>query len=77
MRLIQEDHFKGVADVRLRINFHQQLQALEDADRYVQDLNDSFTNPSGHPVPKLAEPAAEPEPELPAGQAAARSGNPD
>ena len=53
------------------------LQALEDADRYVQDLNDSFTNPSGHPVPKLAEPAAEPEPELPAGQAAARSGNPD
>jgi hypothetical protein len=25
------------------------LQVLEDADRYVQDLNDRFTNPSGTP----------------------------
>jgi hypothetical protein len=25
------------------------LKVLEDADRYVQDLNDRFTNPSGNP----------------------------
>ena len=29
-------------------------QALEDADRYVQDLNDRFTNPSGNPPLELA-----------------------
>ena len=29
-------------------------QALEDADRYVQDLNDRFTDPSGAPPPELA-----------------------
>jgi hypothetical protein len=26
-------------------------KALEDVDRYVQNLNDTFTNPSGHPGP--------------------------
>ena len=31
LRLLQEGHFKGVADVRLRINFHEQLQALDKA----------------------------------------------
>lgn len=29
LRLIQEGHFNGVADVRLRINFFKQLQSLE------------------------------------------------
>ncbi len=29
IRLLQEGHFKGVADVRLRINFHEELQALQ------------------------------------------------
>jgi hypothetical protein len=29
LRLLQEGHFKGVADVRLRINFHEQLQGLQ------------------------------------------------
>ena len=29
IRLLQAGHFKGVADVRLRINFHEELQALE------------------------------------------------
>ncbi len=29
LRLLQEGHFKGVADVRLRINFHDELTALE------------------------------------------------
>ena len=29
-------------------------QALEDADRYVQDLNDRFTNPSGNPPLELS-----------------------
>lgn len=33
LRLIQEDHFKGVADVRLRINFYEQLAALKDANQ--------------------------------------------
>ena len=35
-------------------------QVLEDADRYVQDLNDRFTNPSGNPTletPNLPEPS--------------------
>jgi len=30
LRLLQEGHFKGVADVRLRINFHEELSALQD-----------------------------------------------
>lgn len=29
LRLLQEGHFRGVADVRLRINFHDELSALE------------------------------------------------
>lgn len=29
IRLLQEGHFKGVADVRLRINFNEELQALQ------------------------------------------------
>ncbi len=29
IRLLQAGHFKGVADVRLRINFHEEIQALE------------------------------------------------
>jgi hypothetical protein len=29
LRLLQEGHFRGVADVRLRINFHEQLQGLQ------------------------------------------------
>jgi hypothetical protein len=31
IRLLQEGHFKGVADVRLRINFHDQLQGIAGA----------------------------------------------
>ncbi|MFH1370642.1 MAG: hypothetical protein ABII09_05080 [Planctomycetota bacterium] len=31
LRLLQEGHFKGVADVRLRINFHDELAAIEGA----------------------------------------------
>lgn len=30
IRLLQEGHFKGVADVRLRINFFDELQALQE-----------------------------------------------
>ncbi len=30
LRLLQEGHFRGVADVRLRINFHEELMALQD-----------------------------------------------
>ena len=37
-----------------RRNRRRIQQALEDADRYVQDLNDRFTNPSGHPPLELA-----------------------
>jgi len=29
IRLLQEGHFKGVADVRLRINFHDEISAIE------------------------------------------------
>lgn len=31
LRLLQEGHFKGVADVRLRINFYDELAAIEGA----------------------------------------------
>ncbi|MHC5083111.1 MAG: hypothetical protein ACYTET_04135 [Planctomycetota bacterium] len=31
LRLLAEGHFKGVADVRLRINFHDEIQAMETA----------------------------------------------
>lgn len=33
LRLLQEGHFKGVADVRLRINFYEELQAIENQGR--------------------------------------------
>ena len=29
LRLLQEGHFRGVADVRLRINFHEELTAIQ------------------------------------------------
>jgi hypothetical protein len=29
LRLLQQGHFRGVADVRLRINFHDELRAIE------------------------------------------------
>jgi hypothetical protein len=54
------------------------LQVLEDADRYVQDLNDRFTNPSGNPPLGLAveqAEASEPQEELP--PPAARAGAAD
>jgi len=38
-----------------RRNRRRIQQALEDADRYVQDLNDRFTNPSGNPPLELAD----------------------
>ena len=31
LRLLQEGHFKGVTDVRLRINFHEELSAMQTA----------------------------------------------
>ena len=33
LRLLQEGHFKGVADVRLRINFADELEAIEQTQR--------------------------------------------
>ncbi len=47
IRLLQQGHFKGVADIRLRINFHDQLAAIETAqlravaDEKVADLAES------------------------------------
>lgn len=38
LNLIQEGHFKGVADVRLRINFADELAAIEQ-NRTTQDVN--------------------------------------
>jgi hypothetical protein len=37
-----------------RRNRRRIQHALEDADRYVQDLNDRFTNPSGNPTLEMA-----------------------
>lgn len=37
-----------------RRNRRRSQQVIEDADRYVQDLNDRFTNPSGNPPLELA-----------------------
>jgi hypothetical protein len=45
IRLLQEGHFKGVADVRLRINFHEELTGRENAqlkavaDARIEDVN--------------------------------------
>ena len=33
IRLLQAGHFKGVADIRLRINFHEEIAALEQAEK--------------------------------------------
>ena len=47
IRLLQQGHFKGVADIRLRINFYDQLAAVETAelrtvaDEKVTDLAES------------------------------------
>jgi hypothetical protein len=32
LRKLQEGHYKGVADVRLRINFHEEISAMEQAE---------------------------------------------
>jgi hypothetical protein len=49
-------------------------QALEDADRYVQDLNDRFTDPSGNPPPELVD-QQETEPTESTGMAKAGNAN--
>ena len=43
-----------------RRNRRRIQQVLEDADRYVQDLNDRFTNPSGNPSLETGTQPAEP-----------------
>ncbi|MFO7957140.1 MAG: hypothetical protein R6X33_08550 [Candidatus Brocadiia bacterium] len=49
LRLLREGHFKGVADVRLRINFHEELEAArttqvgQAADAAVQQLTEEVT----------------------------------
>lgn len=45
IRQLQEGHFRGVADVRLRINFHDEIAALENEElRFVANGEiDSFT----------------------------------
>lgn len=39
LKLLQEGHFRGVADIRLRINFHDEISALqsEKADQTIRD----------------------------------------
>jgi len=44
------------------------MQVLEDADRYVQDLNDRFTNPSGRPAVQI-DPVPEMEEQIAASRA--------
>lgn len=46
IRLLQEGHFKGVADVRLRINFYDELSAIEHA---------SLAGATGDEAPKVLE----------------------
>jgi len=43
LRLLQAGHFKGVADVRLRINFHEEIAALE-VEKAAQVTADSVAN---------------------------------
>ena len=50
LRLLQEGHFKGVSDVRLRINFHDEIYAMEseqlksaadgEVDRFINTVTD-------------------------------------
>ena len=44
IRLLEAGHFNGVADVRLRINFHEELTAIESA---------RFAQTAGEEVPEL------------------------
>lgn len=59
IRLLQEGHFKGVADVRLRINFFDELQAAGAAnagrslESGVQDLIAKLGDTSGGPLAAL------------------------
>ena len=61
IRLLQEGHFKGVADVRLRINFFDELQAAGAAnagralDSGVQSLIDTLGDTTGGPLAALLE----------------------
>jgi len=51
LRLLQEGHFKGVADVRLRINFHDELAAIEGTElRAVAEENISGLSESIQPT---------------------------
>ena len=50
LRLLQEGHFKGVSDVRLRINFFEQLKAIEAGKLQVvaeQKVNDVLESVGG------------------------------
>lgn len=61
IRLLQEGHFKGVADVRLRINFFDELQAAGTADAGraldsgVQSLIDTLGDTTRGPLAALLE----------------------
>ena len=66
LRLLQAGHFCGVADVRLRVNFHEEIAALERqrfaqaAQEGVTDIQASIDGLVGNLLenPELADPAA-------------------
>jgi hypothetical protein len=57
LRLLQAGHFKGVADVRLRINFHAELAAIERTQAYsvVQQTAPDILGPVNESLQALVE----------------------
>jgi len=57
LRLLQAGHFKGVADVRLRINFHDELAAIERRQAYsvVQQTAPDILGPVNESLQALVE----------------------
>lgn len=68
IRLLQEGHFKGTSDIRLRINFYEEIAAIEAqqlhevADEKVDSILDSVNTILGTLVPETESPPPNAEP---------------
>ena len=67
IRLLQEGHFKGVSDLRLRINFFDQLSAIEaqQLQAVAEEKVDGILQAVGSVIESLPEEPPDEEPQLP------------
>jgi len=67
IRLLQEEHFKGVSDIRLRINFFDQLAEIEaqQLQAVAEEKVDGILQAVGSVIETLSEEPPDEEPQLP------------